>query len=282
MADKRDDDITDLTADKRAEGKGKSKKIKDKTKDKKKNKDKGKEAILAGVQQANEEKLGKKGKVKGEKKKGGKLLLTLLLILVPVVLIGAFVALLITNFFGVRNIVGGFIKEPLLKVVVWFDPGFSSVNEELNTKSNNFIAQLDIREKQLDNRETGIAQKEAELNERKQSLDTLESQLGRRGLALDKREEQINQLSKPKQPDNSTVPLYYREMTEDELAEMQSLSRTYAQMEPATAAGILAKLKDEKHIAALLYYMSERKASAILAVMETELAARITEILLYK
>ena len=61
---------------------------------------------------------------------------------------------------------------------------------------------------------------------------------------------------------------------------MQSLSRSYAQIAPAAAADILIKLKDEQHVAAILYFMSERNAAAILSAMESEFAARITDILL--
>ena len=81
-------------------------------------------------------------------------------------------------------------------------------------------------------------------------------------------------------PDNSAAPLFHRAMSDQELADIQSLSRSYAQMDPGIAAGILVELKDEQHVATILYHMVERNAAAILSVMEPAFAARITEILL--
>jgi len=278
MADKREDDITDLTGDIGDNSKGKGKKNqnngKDKNKDKNKNKDKkkGKEPEHTSLPPANGEKPGKKGKAKGEKKKGGKL--KLILIAVPVVVIAGFVAMLAFNLFGVRSIVGSAVKEPVISAVVWLDPEFKSVDDELQSKSDRLDAQFGERETQLSTREAGIAEQEAELNERKTSLDTFEAQLERRSASLDKRAEQMNQTN------GTAAPIYRRDLTEQELTDMQSLSRSYAQINPATAADILTKLKDEQHVASIIYFMSERNAAAILAAMEIEFAARITDILL--
>jgi len=79
-----------------------------------------------------------------------------------------------------------------------------------------------------------------------------------------------------------TVPLYRRpDITDQELEDMISLSRTFTQMSPETAAVILVQLYDPRDVASLLYYMGERNAAAILAVMDISYAAEITEILLY-
>jgi len=266
MVDKRDDDIIDLTEDKGAEGKKKNKMKKEK------DKDKNKEPGLPAAAQANVEKPGKKGKPKVVKKRGGKL--KLILIIVPVVLVAGFVTALALNLFEVRSMVGTLVKEPILRAVVWFDPEFSSVDEELRFKSSEREAELDLRGTQLDRREEGIAERETELEFLEESLDKRELQLERRSASLDSREEQI------KQTNNAAVPVYRNILSEQELADMQSLSRSYAQMAPETAAEILAELKDEKDVATILYYMGERNAAAILAVMETEFAARVTKILM--
>ena len=78
-----------------------------------------------------------------------------------------------------------------------------------------------------------------------------------------------------------TVPLYRREMTEEELEDMMSISTLYTQMAPEAAAARLVRLYDPRDVAAILYFMGERNAAAIMSVMTVEYAAEITEILLY-
>jgi len=95
-------------------------------------------------------------------------------------------------------------------------------------------------------------------------------------LELDSREAQIIAMYE------RTVPLHRREpMTEEEIDDMVSLSRTFTQMSPEDAAAILVQLYDPRDVAAILYFMSERNAGAILATMSERYAAEITEILLY-
>ena len=267
MSDKRDDDITDLTADKSVEGTGK-------VKDKKK-KDKGMGKLAPSRANAGEP--GKKGRAKGDKKSGEvkrKFNLKLVLILIPIFLVVVFAALLVTNFFEARDKVGGIVKDPILDIVVWFDPEFRSVEEEQKTKFSKREEEFGKREKELEKREEDIAGREADLQSFKEALYERETLLERRSVSLDRREEQMNQT------DDRATPIYRRVMSEQELADMQSLSRSYAQMDPSTAAGILANLKDEQYVAAILYYMAERSAAAILAVMEPVSAARITELLM--
>lgn len=285
MAEKRDDDITDLTGDGGAEGKRKANANNKKKKDIVPEQPAPHQADAARPEEKGKFKVGKKGKAKGAKtaianheKKGGKLKLKLILIIVPILLVAGFVAVLATNLFGVRDIVGKSVKEPILKVVVWFDPEFRSVDNELKEKSKEREEKTDKRETGLDKREAEISGRETELDIREELLDKRESQLTRRSAALDNREEQINQASQ--KPDNAAPPLYHRAMSEQELEDIQSLSRYYAKMSPETAAAILVELKDEQHVATILYYTSERNAAAILAVMEPGFAARITEILL--
>jgi len=287
MADKRDNDITDLTEDEDVGGKG-TDKSKEKSKDKSKGKSKKENAPSQPAQQSDAGKPEKKGKAGKEKagkqkqeKKGGKLKLKLILITVPVLLVAGFVAALIINIFGIRDIVGGFVKDPIIGVVVWFDAEFKSVDDELRAKNKEREAEIEKRATGLNEREKGIGEREAQLDERKVEQDTFgesltkrESQLDRRSKALDVREEQMDKASNPAEP------LYHRVMSEQELADIQSLSRSYAQMAPEAAAEILVKLKDEQHVAVLLYHMTERNAAAILAVMDSEFAAKMTDILL--
>lgn len=270
MADKRDDDITDLTEDEDVGGKGK---------DIGKGKIKNDKEPAQPAPHANAVSPGMKGKAKKGKKekakqgkKGGKL--KLILILTPILLVAGFITALVVNLFGVRYKVGALVKDPILGVVVWFDPEFKSVDDTLRANYKERETGLDERETDIGKREAKIAERETELDSLETTLVKQESQLDRRGRALDNREEQMNQTS------NSAAPLLNKAMSEQELADIQSLSRSYAQMDPGAAAGILVELKDEQHVAAILYHMVERNAAAILSVMEPVFAARITEILL--
>jgi len=265
MADNRDDDITDLTGDENTEGKARVRKV-----------SKGKDTGSPAEPGLNRPNPGKKGETVNEisdKKKGGPL--KLILILLPIVLVAAFVVLLVLNLFGIRDIAGGVVIDPLISTIVWFDPGFTSVDDELRAKSDEREAELNKRETGINERDEKLAKRESEIENRESMLDSKEIQLNRRSASLDSQEEQATQTARP------SLPLYRRAMTEQELADMQSLSRKYSRMTPDAAADILMELNDDRHVAAILYYMSERNASAILAVMDAEYAAKITEILLY-
>jgi flagellar motility protein MotE (MotC chaperone) len=270
MSDKKGEDITDLTGDVDIKDK-----VKVKSKEKKK---KDKEPGNSAPEQTNVGKPVKKGKARGEGK-GGKLKLKFnlkfILISIMVLLVAGFAALLASNLFEVRDIVGGIVKNPILSVLAWFEPEFRSIEDEFSAKFNEREAGLIERENGLDKREAGIVERENELDSLKTSLDKQESQLDRRSVSLDRREEQMDQTSDGK------GPVYRQIVSEQDLADMQSLGRSYAQMAPETAAAILTELKDEQYVAAIIYYMAERNAAAILAVMEPAFAARITELLIW-
>jgi flagellar motility protein MotE (MotC chaperone) len=103
-----------------------------------------------------------------------------------------------------------------------------------------------------------------------------EEQLDRRSIGLDRREAALNQAAEvAPRPDDPR-----RELTEQELADIQSVSRTYAQMPPETAAEILMELYEMHDVARILFHMTERNVAAILAALEVEYAARVTEMLL--
>ena len=265
MTDKRDDDITDLTGDKGANGNGK-----DKGKDKKKNE---KEAAQTVSHQENAKKTRKNGKIK-DGGKGGKGKLKLILIIAPISFVVIFIVLLLTNLFGFRFALGKSVKKPLIGMLTWFDPEYNSVDGELRKKYDDMESGLNKREAELDKREEDISGRETEINDSLAALDKRGALLDRRSTALDRLEEQINQTNK------STVPAFRRELSPQELEDMQSLSRTYAQMNPATAAGILGQMKNDQEVSTIIYYMVERNAAAIMAEMDPGYAAKITDILL--
>jgi len=266
------EDITDLTEDEEAAEKGKEKKKKEK-----------KQAPPPRQEDSGEAKPEKKKKdktAKGAGKKGdggGKksIKLKLILIIVPIVLVAACVAAVILNFFGARDILSGIVSDPLISAVVWLDPEFSTVDRELRKRSTEREDSLNKRGAELDERENDITTSEEELDTRAAELDAQEAQLNRRSDQLDRREEQLRQSQSP-----AGLPAYQRELTEQEISDMRSLSRTYAQMPPESAASIIFHMHRPEDISTIIYYMSERNAAAILAELDPVFAALITEFLI--
>jgi flagellar motility protein MotE (MotC chaperone) len=207
--------------------------------------------------------------IKGEKKGGGAGGIIIVMILLLVLLIGGFAAAVYFDVFRARLLVADVVREPLIDLIIWLDPEFSAIDEQIR-------AEGDARERRLEEREENFEQREANLRQREGILDTREQQLNRRTVELDNREEQILAMYE------RTVPLYRREnRTEQDIEDMMSLGRTYSQMSPADAAAIMVEIHDPRDVAAILYYMSERNAAAILSAFHPEFAADITEILLY-
>jgi len=223
---------------------------------------------------AKDEKPGKKAKgitSKGGKKKGGKFLLILIIVLVLLVLIAAFCAVVYLNWWGMGDKVLNPISDWLVGVVVWLNPEFRSVNQEMRAANDERVKELDKREEEIDRRvEEVLAREEAAV--------TREVQLDRRETALDKKDEQLNQQQQEHQ--QTQTPAFQRELTDQEAADYQSLSRTYAQMQPESAAEIMLELYRPEDFATIIYFMVERNAAAILSELPPKIAALITEYLL--
>jgi len=196
---------------------------------------------------------GAKSGAKAGGKKGKRLRLKIILILILVILIGTFVFLEI-NF----ELVG--IRRMIVNAALSLDPE-SAILEERTAELEQFETELNRREDELDQRESSADSREAQLDRRRAQLDALEDELREKELRL--------------------IPIYRQPMTDEELADMLSLSRTYSMMSPETSAEILSELYDLEDITAILYFMTERNAAAILSEMEVDLAARITLVLLY-
>jgi len=211
----------------------------------------------------------KKKKEKGDDEdKGGAGGIVIIMLLVLAILLGGFTAALIFDVFSAREIIADVITEPLLDVIIWLDPGFSSIRQRLAVEEEAQDRRLEERKLEMDEREADIEILEAAISSREQILE-------RRGFDLDRREEQIVAMYE------RTIPLYRRDMTEDELDDMLQISRIYTQLAPEAAAERLVRLYDRRDVAAILYFMGERNAASILAEMEVGYAAEITEILLY-
>jgi len=257
------EDITDLTEDEKTGSKAKPE-----AKKKKQKEPKPKSPPKAKKEKQDKVNKGDKGN-KGEKgdKKPVKWKVILIILLVLILLAAAFIFSLITNLFGVRAAIGEVLYNPIVALAVWFNPELTTLEEQL-------LADSDRRQQQLDNRESGQDRREEELAVREEDAAAKELALDRRELALDRREEQLNVLI------DSTIPVFRRQMTEQERSERESLSRSIGSMAPADAARILAELPETIDAANVLFFMSERDTGAILAAMDPEFAAEITQILI--
>ena len=202
-------------------------------------------------------------------KGGGAGGIILIMLLVLIILISGFAAALYFDVFSAREIIGDVLTDPLINIIVWLDPGFSTINARLEAERITLERRYQERNEELDERENQIMLLEG-------ILDTREVILDRRANDLDRREEQIIAMYE------RTIPLHRRDpMSEQDLDDMRSLSRTYTQMSPDAAAERLIRLYDPRDVAAILYFMAERSAAAILSAMDPGYAANITEILLY-
>ena len=246
-----DDEITDLTEE---EGSGDA--------------GKGKKRGGKAPKEPKEPKALKEKRQKGEKVKTGAGGVIIIMILVLVILIGGFSAALYFDIFSAREITADLITEPLLNVIIWLDPDYLEINQRLEAERETQEKIFEERTEDLDGREEVIVIREDSLGQREQQLEW-------RAQELDRREEHIMAMYE------RTVPLWKRDMTEEELEDMLSLSRLYSQMSPEDAAARLVALHDPRDVAGILYYMNERNAASILAAFEVRYAAQITEILLY-
>ena len=126
----------------------------------------------------------------------------------------------------------------------------------------------------LDPEYVKYTEKLAELAERESAVEAVE----KRNETETKRIAKENQELADKRINQT--PIYRRNLSETELAEMQSLGQIYTAMEPATAAAIMAELYTVRDMATIIYYMREAAAAAVLAEFAPALAATITEELL--
>ena len=220
----------------------------------------------------------KKEKHKSEEHKKKGILFKLLIIGIPIILVAAFVAEeIVFNWVGTRN----YVRDFFISAAAWLDPESSGIIDNLSKREEEFIkfkteTEVEIAKLQRssDERETGLSERESTLDEREAAIADREAQMDRQKESLTAWEKEISE------KEFSLTPAFRRDLSDQEIEDMQSLARTYAAMEADTAASIMAALYNEIDAASILYYMSERNAAAILSVMDVDFAAKVTEILL--
>jgi flagellar motility protein MotE (MotC chaperone) len=197
------------------------------------------------------------------------LLKLLFFIVIPVILVGGFVfEEVYFNTLGIRDKTCDFFMD----AAIWLDPDTASISSRLDRRS----AELDRRSAELDKRTGEIDIRKTGLDDREREIASAEANSNKRSADLDKREQDLKTVQE------THVPVYRRILTDQELEDMKSLSRTFSRMTPETAVDILTRLYDPNDVAAILYYMSERDAAAIMSAMTVEYAAKLTEIFLYE
>jgi flagellar motility protein MotE (MotC chaperone) len=130
----------------------------------------------------------------------------------------------------------------------------------------------------LEDKKKSITKESDNLNKRKKELERYEEQI----------DEKLAQLKKLKEQINSDLALLEKKKSEKELAQeaefekrLNSLVKTYAGMKPKNAAKIVDKM--ELEVARQIFSrMRESSAAQILANVDSEKAANITEHLAYK
>ena len=216
-------------------------------------------------------------KAAGEKS-GNHLLLKIIIIAAVVVLVGGFVfEEILFNKLGVRD----WTRDAFINASIWLDPDTATVqrtqrrrSEELDMREADLEARDERRRSELDDRRKELDERKAGLDEREDSLTKMETALEQRSDSLDKREQEMTSL------EISKIPIFRRALSDQELADIEALSGTFAAMTPESAADILVRMYDPGNVAVIIYYMSQKNAAAILSVMDPAYAANLTQMLL--
>lgn len=196
---------------------------------------------------------GDKGKDDGNGKAKRKRVKLLIIICAVLILIGGVVAILYRDEFGARTTV--------ITLVNRLDPEFVELERRIinfNIDSREIIETLEQRERELD-------QWESELELANSTLVLNRNDLADREHNLRMREEMLH-------------PILIRI---EENAHIYSLARVYAHMAPLAAAQRLSEIEDRYYAATILFVMEETSKALVLAQMDPDLAARLTEILMF-
>ena len=237
------------------------------------------EAVADAEDTGDKKKKRKEKAVKADKTKdkdsagSSHVLLRILVIVIPVLLIGGFVfEEIYWNMLGVRD----WTCEALISAVSWLDPSTASVRRTqwLRGKElDELEAELDARDIE---RQSDFAARKADLDEREDAIVLKEEEIEQRIEAIIQHEQDMLTA----EIEISRTPVYRRELDEQEQADLESLSATYAAMAPDAAADILMRMYDLSDVAAIVYYMSDKKAAEILSAMDPAYAANLTQLFL--
>ena len=187
-------------------------------------------------------------------------LFKVLFIVVPILLCAGFVfGLIYLNWFGARNM---FIDS-----VNRLDPEYAEARREYYMELERIDLYWEEFWEMYHEEEYNLSAWRRDLEARAEYLDDREDWLNREELRLLDWEAR-------------RTPIHRRDPTSPEHEEMWIVGGIYAAMTPQQAAERLVALYTREDAAAILMFMSQRNAGAILAQIPPPYAARITEILL--
>lgn len=187
---------------------------------------------------------------RGHAGKSRKRLIILLAAFVLLAAIATFVFLALRlDFLGARSVFIGAVDS--------LDPDYVALAERTRYEDAR-SAELDAREAQLREESDRLDSRGAELDSAKAAFDAERS-------AAAERQDEVG---------------YWLGLSPQETEDIKSLGRTYAAMDAAAAAEIMARLYTVNDMAAILYHMAEKRVAPILEAMDRQLAAQITEVLL--
>ena len=212
----------------------------------------------------------------GKKEKG--ILFKILIIVIPVLLVAAFVFEEVSyDKLGLREKTG----DLLTNAVIWLDPQHDSARrtlrlrkEELDRREADLAAREERQLADYDARLSALSERKSALDEREDGLDAAEAKIEQRNASLDKREQDLNDMTLDK------TPIYKRNLSEQEITDLKNLSGTFAAMAPDSAAEILVRMYDPGDVAAIIYYMSSKNAAAVMSAMDPAYAANLTQLLI--
>ena len=172
------------------------------------------------------------------------------------------------------------IRLVVLLLLIFFVAGFlfASVRYDLFSVRTKFIAM--VNRMNPEHVAVEAAQQQLLLDRQQLELDQIKLKNDRENLdaresLLTMREEQVETA------EIARTPIHRRLITDAKREELERLGKIYNSMEAETAAGIITELYGVVDMATLLYFMNQPKAAAVLTYMDPQLAADITEELMW-
>jgi flagellar motility protein MotE (MotC chaperone) len=139
------------------------------------------------------------------------------------------------------------------------------------------VDSLDPQYRALTRREAELAEKSGALDARELEAAEEDERLAVLRQELERREGELKVEAGSGETESSG---YWLRLSPQDTEAMESLAKTYAAMDAAAAAEIMAGLYSVRDMAAILYHMAERSAAPILEAMDRQMAARVTQELL--
>ena len=174
---------------------------------------------------------------------------------------------------GVRALLATIIVLLALSTAIFFIFRYDLYG--IRTSLFSFVHNLDPSYQDDTDRSAELYTWELALSEREGRIATEETRLADQSKELGEREQAVTDR------EVNRVPVYRPPINEDDVLYMQNIGKIYAAMDATAAADIMVRLYSVEDMAAIVYYMSQSAAAAILENMDPTVAANITDRLLH-